>query len=290
VFCDVDPRTHNIDPEQVEQLITPLTTAILGVHVWGRACNVERLADIAARHGLRLIFDAAHAFACTYHGMQIGGFGDAEVFSFHATKYLNTFEGGAITTNDDVLATKLRRMRNFGFAGSEGVIDLGTNAKMSEVAGLMGVTSLESLDDFIETNRHNHAAYSEGLQDVPGIELMNYDERESNNHQYVVADIDAHISGIDRDILHRTLRAENILTQRYFCPACHQMEPYQSRFPTAGETLPETEALSRRLMQLPTGTAVAPAQIRAVCEMIRFSAAHGAAITDRIGKEGSLLP
>ena len=133
VFCDVDPYTHNIDPAKIENLITPRTTGIVGVHVWGRACNVEALSDIAQKHNLKLMFDAAHAFACTYQGQMIGGFGDAEVFSFHATKFFNTFEGGAITTNSDELAERIRNMRNFGFAGLDTVIDLGINGKMSEI-------------------------------------------------------------------------------------------------------------------------------------------------------------
>ncbi len=146
VFCDVDPLTHNIDPAKIENLITPRTTGILGVHVWGRACNVEALSAIAQKHHLKLMFDAAHAFACTYQGRMIGGFGDAEVFSFHATKFFNSFEGGVVTTNNDELAEKLRGMRNFGFAGLDNVIRVGTNGKMSEVSAAICLTSLESLD------------------------------------------------------------------------------------------------------------------------------------------------
>lgn len=118
VFCDIDPHTHNLDPRRVEQMITPRTTGIIGVHVWGRACDVEALTDIAQCHHLKLLFDAAHAFGCSYKGRMIGNFGDVEVFSFHATKFFNTFEGGAVVTNDDDLANKIRLMKNFGFAGT----------------------------------------------------------------------------------------------------------------------------------------------------------------------------
>jgi dTDP-4-amino-4,6-dideoxygalactose transaminase len=118
VFCDIDPRTHCIDPDQVERLVTPRTTGIVGVHLWGRSCDVDGLQAVADRHGLGLMFDAAHAFGCTYKGRMIGGFGRAEVFSFHATKFFNTFEGGAITTDDDDLAARLRLMTNFGFAAT----------------------------------------------------------------------------------------------------------------------------------------------------------------------------
>src|SRR5438552_8694003 len=132
VFCDIDPNTHNIDPLQVAELITELTSGIIGVHVWGRPCNVDALADLARRHNLKLLFDAAHAFGCSHTGRMIGGFGDAEIFSFHATKFVNTFEGGAIVTNDSELAAKLRLMRNFRFAGLDTVTSLGSNGQMNE--------------------------------------------------------------------------------------------------------------------------------------------------------------
>jgi dTDP-4-amino-4,6-dideoxygalactose transaminase len=159
VFCDIDPKTHCLDPRSVEKMITPRTTGIVGVHLWGRGCEIEALTDIASRHSLKLLFDAAHAFGCSYEGRMIGGFGDAEVFSFHATKFFNTFEGGAVTTNDDELAEKIRLMKNFGFAGYDQVIYIGTNGKMSEISAAMGLTSLESLDDFIRTNHRNYQQY-----------------------------------------------------------------------------------------------------------------------------------
>ena len=117
VFCDVDPRTHTIDPLRVEELITPETTGIIGVHLWGQPCDIQALESIAQRHGLKLLFDSAHAFDCSWQGRMIGNFGDAEVFSFHATKFFNTFEGGALVTNNSDLAKRVKRMRNFGFAG-----------------------------------------------------------------------------------------------------------------------------------------------------------------------------
>ena len=167
VFCDVDPATHNLDPTKVEAMITPRTTGIMGVHMWGRPCAIETLSEIAQRRGLKLMFDAAHAFGNSYKGRMIGNFGQAEVFSFHATKFFNTFEGGAVVTNDDELAAKIRLMTNFGFAGYDNVIYVGTNGKMSEVSAAMGLTGLESLDEFIATNLHNYEAYRTGLQESP---------------------------------------------------------------------------------------------------------------------------
>ena len=129
IFCDIDPVTHNINPHQVKKMITPRTTGVIGVHLWGRACDVAALTEITQKHNLKLLFDAAHAFGCSYQGQMIGNYGLAEIFSFHATKFFNTFEGGAIVTNSDELATKLRLMKNFGFAGYDSVIYIGTNGK-----------------------------------------------------------------------------------------------------------------------------------------------------------------
>jgi dTDP-4-amino-4,6-dideoxygalactose transaminase len=274
VFCDVDPATHNLDPVKVEAMITPRTTGIIGVHVWGRPCAIEALSEIAERRHLKLMFDAAHAFGCSHRGRMIGNFGQAEVFSFHATKFFNTFEGGAVTTNDDDLVAKLRLMKNFGFAGSDNVIYVGTNGKMSEISAAMGLTGLESLNEFIAANRRNYAAYRAGLQDVPGVQLITYNEAERGNYQYVTVEVDEAVAGLSRDDLVRILQAENVLARRYFYPGCHQMEPYRSYFPHAGLLLPETERLIRRVMSLPTGMAVGPEEIETICEIIRFSFSH----------------
>ena len=169
VFCDIDARTHTIDAAQVEKMITPRTTGIIGVHTWGRACDIDALEAIARRRSLQLLFDAAHAFGCTHKGKPIGGFGRCEVFSFHATKFFNTFEGGAVLTNDDDLAEKMRLMRNFGFHGYDNVIYIGTNGKMTEVCAAMGLTSLESVGEFMQINRRNYQAYRRSLEGIPGI-------------------------------------------------------------------------------------------------------------------------
>lgn len=271
VFCDVDPHTHNIDPAKIENLITPRTTGIVGVHVWGRGCDIESLGNIAQRHHLKLMFDAAHAFACTHHGQMIGGFGDAEVFSFHATKFFNTFEGGAITTNNDDLARRIRNMRNFGFAGLDTVIDLGINGKMSEIAAAMGLTSLESLDEFISINYRNYCVYRDVLSEIPGVNMVQYASQEKNNYQYIVIEVDEKVFGLSRDLLVEILHAENIRARRYFYPGVHQMEPYRSYFPNARLVLPETEKLTQKVLQLPTGTSIEPSDIQVICDIIRFA-------------------
>lgn len=272
VFCDVDPQTHTLDPSRVERLITPRTTGILGVHVWGRPCQIEALGEIAQRHNLKLAFDASHAVGCSYQGQMIGNFGEAEVFSFHATKFLNTFEGGAVVTNNDQLAAKIRLMKNFGFGpGYDNVVYIGTNGKMNELSAAMGVTGLESIDDFIEINYRNYQQYKLELQDIAGIQLVTYDENEKNNYQYIVLEVDEQKAGLSRNELVKILHAENILARRYFYPGCHQMEPYRSYFPNASLLLPETEKLTQKVLSLPTGTVVSLQSIGQICEIIRLA-------------------
>lgn len=284
VFCDLDPATHNLDPRRVEELITPRTTGIIGVHVWGRPCAIDELAEISARHGLKLLFDAAHAFACSQNGRRIGSFGEAEVFSFHATKFFNTFEGGAVATNNDELATKIRLMKNFGFAGYDSVDYIGTNGKMTEVSAAMGLSSFESLDEFIAVNKRNYLQYRQELADIPGVTLQSYSETDQCNYQYIILEIDEALAGIDRDLLVRVLQAENVIARRYFYPGCHQMEPYRSSASQAGSRLPQTERLVGRVMSLPNGTAVSAENVSEICAIIRFAVKHGAELAASVSK------
>jgi len=278
IFCDIDPKTHNLDPAQVERMITPRTTGIIGVHTWGRPCDVDALQAIARRRNLQLLFDAAHAIACSYKGKLIGGFGRCEIVSFHATKFFNSFEGGAVLTNDDALAGKMRLMRNFGFSGYDNVIYIGTNGKMTEVCAAMGLTSLESIDHFIATNRRNHHAYRGGLAGIPGITFIVYGERERTNYQYIVLEVDETAAGLTRDELVAVLSAENVLARRYFYPGCHRMEPYHSYFPLASLVLPETEKLCRRVMVLPNGGSVNEPAIASICQVIETAVANAPAV------------
>ena len=282
VFCDVDPHTHTLDPRRVEEMITPRTTGIVGVHLWGQPCDMEALADIGDRRGLKLLYDAAHAFGCSYKGRMIGNFGHAEVLSFHATKFLNTFEGGAVVTNDDDLATKVRLMHNFGFAGLDRVIYIGTNGKMSEVSAAMGLTGLESMDEFVSANRQNYDRYRLGLEDIPGVRMLTWEEGEKHNYQYVVLEIDQAATDINRDHLVQVLHAERVRARRYFYPGCHRMEPYRSYFPHAGLLLPVTERLTQQVLTLPTGTAVSVPDVDRICHIIRFAVEHGHEITHEL--------
>lgn len=282
VFCDIDPRTHTIDPEQAETLITPRTTGIVGVHLWGRPCDVEGLQAVARRHGLRLVFDAAHAFGCSHGGRLVGGFGDAEVLSFHATKALNAFEGGAVLTNDDTLAEKVRLMQNFGFAGEDRVVHVGTNGKMSEMSAAMGLTSLEAFEHIVEGNRARYLAYRRHFSKIPGIRLLEYPEDERTNYHYIVVEVDARRFGLTRDELLAVLRAENVLARRYFHPGVHRMEPYRSFFPHAHLLLPHTERLVRRVLVLPNGEPVDETAVAWIAAVMRTARARAQAVREHL--------
>ena len=283
VFCDVDPATHAIDPARIEALVTPRTTGIVAVHLWGRPAPVAELQEIADRRGLKLMYDAAHAFGCSAGGRMIGGFGDAEVFSFHATKFLSTGEGGAVVTNDDALAERVRLMQNFGFTGLDTVEALGVNGKMNEMAAAVGLTSLEHLDEWIAVNRRNRRLWAEALAPVPGVELLQWGEGERRNDQYVVCEVDAATAGLHRDHLVAALRAENVLARRYFHPGCHRMEPYRSQPPAGGWNLPATEGVADRVMVLPTGTAVAPDDIARAGGLVAAIVARGPEVAAALG-------
>lgn len=271
VFADIDPRTHNLDPDAVRRMITSRTTGIIGVHLWGRAAPVEELQAIADEHGLKLMFDAAHAFGSTCKGRMIGRFGACEVLSFHATKAFNTMEGGAVVTNDDELAEAMRLMRNFGFAGYDDVVHPGTNGKMVEVCAAMGLTNLDNIEDVFAANRKNHAAYKSELDGVPGIHVLDYDPAERNSHHYVVVEVDER-SHATRDRIIAALHAENVLARKYFWPGCHNMKPYGNLFPNAGLMLQQTHAVAERVIVLPTGTAIGADEIATICSVIRLLA------------------
>src|SRR5579862_2367286 len=283
VFADIDPETLNMDPACLERLVTPKTTGIIGVHVWGRPCNTRAIEAFASEHDLKVMYDAAHAFGCSHEGRMIGNFGECEVLSFHATKFLNSFEGGAIVTNNDELAKKVRLMRNFGFEGYDNVVYLGTNGKMTEVSAAMGLTSLESLDDLIGMNRDNYEFYQQKLDGIPGIQLIDYSTRDKRNFHYIVVQVDSH-SPLTRDELVEVLHAENVLARKYFWPGCHRMQPYRALFPNAHLMLPNTERLASRIMVLPTGQCVSHEDIHAICEIIKSALTESEIVKEWLGR------
>jgi dTDP-4-amino-4,6-dideoxygalactose transaminase len=274
VFCDIDRETHNLDPEAVRAAITPATTGILGVHLWGRAGGADGLAEVARAHGLALAFDAAHAVGCTYGGRPAATLGDAAVISFHATKVANAAEGGAILTDDEALATRMRRMRSFGFVAYDQVEYVGTNAKMSELSAAMGLTSLDAFDSFVAVNRRNYARYAAGLAGLEDVRLIDYADGDQHNYHYVVLEVPPD----RRDLLVAALQAENVLARRYFHPGVHRQAPYRDTAPR----LPVTDAVAARVLVLPTGTAMSEADIDQVCAVLRTALERADEVRERL--------
>jgi dTDP-4-amino-4,6-dideoxygalactose transaminase len=281
IFCDIRSKDYTIDTAKIEKMITPRTTGIIGVHIWGRVCDIVELSEIARKRNLKLLFDASHAFGCSHYGRMAGTFGDAEVLSFHATKFINTFEGGAVVTNNDELARKVRLMKNFGFMGTDNVGYVGTNGKMNEVCAAMGLVSLENINDFIAINRRNYEKYRQELADVSGLSLLPFPEREKSNYQYITVEVDEAVTGIKRDQIVDVLHHENVQARRYFYPGCHNMEPYRSYFPHANLLLPNTEKLMRKVFSLPTGTSIKEQDINKICSLLRLIVSNGKEINRR---------
>ena len=282
VFCDIVPGGHHLDPTCVKDLVTPRTSGILPVNLWGRPCNIDTIMSVAGQYDLPVVFDSAHAFGCSYKGKMIGGFGRAEVFSFHATKFINSFEGGAVVTDDAELAETVRLMQNFGFEGRDTVVDVGINGKMTEIEAAMGLTSLESMQAFVEHNRQNYYAYKEGFNRIPGVELIEYDESERCNFQYIVIELDERITSVTCTQMLEILAAEHIDARRYFYPGCHRMEPYRSYFPNAGMLLSNTEKLLGKVLTLPTGTSVSLEQVKKITALIARVVESGRSIAVRL--------
>lgn len=267
-FCDADSETHLLNPIDMESRIDSGTSMLVGVHTWGQPCHVEALEALAKKKNLPLVFDAAHAFSNASGSKKIGGFGDAEVFSFHATKFLNTFEGGVITTNNDALADELRSMRNFGFSGYDQVSALGTNGKMSEISAAMGLCMLEEIDSLLDVNRRNYSAYHDAFRSSDDFRLLQIDAPETQNCQYIVGTVARELPVFTRDLLVEVLWKENILARKYFHPGVHQAAPYAAQ--PLNLLLPGTEDLCRRVVVLPTGTAIEPGDIEKIADCVRI--------------------
>ncbi len=286
VFCDIDPINWTLDIEHCKQLINDKTSAIIGTHIWGNACNIEELTQLCSDKGIQLIFDAAHALGCTYHGTPIGQFGAAEVFSFHATKVFHTFEGGAITTNSSELAERLRKTRNFGFNDYDHVTLAGTNAKMTEISAAMGLASLSSLEKRVKHCHRAYKRYQELLKGVNGISFYQRNTGEKSNYHYIVAEVSDEF-GLNRDELVNVLHAENIVVRRYFYPGSHQSEPYKTLYRTTDNELPITHKIARRVLILPGGADISDEEIDVTCKLIRFIHANADKIATILRKQSS---
>lgn len=229
VFCDVKPSDGTIDESKIEELITEKTVAILPVHVYGNVCNIEEIQRIADKYGLKVIYDAAHAFGETYKGKGIGSYGDASVFSFHATKVFNTIEGGAVTFSDPKMYDKLYNLKNFGIRGEELVVSVGANAKMNEFAAIMGLCNLKHMDEVFQARKERWNLYKKQLSDVKGICFFNDNDNVHKNYAYFPILITDEYP-LSRDELYDKLKKNNIFSRKYFYPLTSDQACFKNKY------------------------------------------------------------
>lgn len=266
VFCDVNDRDYTMDVTKIEALITEKTVAIVPVHVYGNLCDVDAIQAIADKHGLKVIYDAAHAFGVTYKGTSSACFGDASMFSFHATKVFNTIEGGAVCYHDDSLVGVLNDRKNFGLHGQEECLYAGSNAKMSEFQAAMGICNLRHLEGEIAKRKAAVERYRERLSDVPGIKLAAEQEHVRSNYAYFPVVFDGY--RLDRDQVFEKLQKVGITARKYFFPLTNSFACYAS-LPTAGvEKTPVADHLASRVLTLPLYADLTVEDVDRICDEI----------------------
>ncbi len=251
VFVDIEPEFGNLDPEKIEAAITPKTTAIMPVHVYGNPCYVERIQEIADIYGLKLIYDAAHAFGVKYKGESILNYGDLSILSFHATKVFNTFEGGAIISHDIATKQRIDYLKNFGFAGETTVVAPGINGKMDEVRAAYGLVSLNYVDDAISKRREVALQYREALRNISGITVFEDFENVKHNYSYFPILVNEELYGLSRDELYEKLKANNIFGRRYFYPLISNFSTYRGLPSANKENLPVANRIADSVICLP---------------------------------------
>ena len=265
VFADITPDNYTIDPARVEELIDEDTCAIVPVHVYGNLCDVDALAEIASRHGLKLIYDAAHAFGVRRNGVSAAAYGDASMFSFHATKVFNTIEGGAVCFRDPELKTKLNRWKNFGIADEENVEYVGGNAKMNEFCAAMGLCNLRHLNEEIAKRRVVAERYWERLEDVPGVRVFRPAQGVRHNYAYLPVTFDAQAFGASRDDVYAALMAEDIHPRKYFYPLVSDYECYEGRFDSS--STPVAKRAADEVLTLPMYADLALEDVDWICDV-----------------------
>lgn len=251
VFVDIDPSTGNIDPAKIEVAITPKTTAIMPVHVYGKPCDVDAIQAIADKYGLKVIYDAAHAFGVEVNGKSILEAGDMSTLSFHATKVYNTIEGGAMVMHDEKTKKRIDYLKNFGFAGETEVIAPGINSKMDEMRAAYGILNLRQVDDAIEARHQVAIKYREALRPVEGITFWDDMPGVKHNYSYFPIFVDAEKYGMTRDELYFKMKEQNVLGRRYFYPLISEFSTYRG-LPSAGkENLPQAHKMADSVICLP---------------------------------------
>jgi dTDP-4-amino-4,6-dideoxygalactose transaminase len=268
VFCDIDPVRMTLDPAQVEPLLTPKTTGILAVHVYGIPCDVAGIQAVADRFGLSVIYDAAHAFGATLDGVGIGNFGDASVFSFHATKLFHTAEGGALTCRDGALKTHIDHLKNFGILNQEEVDVAGINGKMSEVHAALGLTVLDLVEAEIALRKQIVARYRQRLATLLGLTLMPQVPGAVDSYQYFSVRIDEKVFGCSRDVVFDALKTKNVFTRKYFYPLCTQYACYAHLPSSRPDALPVASCVVAQVLCLPLYGTLSLDSVDRICDMI----------------------
>lgn len=268
VFCDIEPETMTIDVNKIEELITPNTTAILGVHVYGFPCDVEKINYIARNYRLRVIYDAAHAFSTEISGKSIGTFGDITMYSFHATKLYNTAEGGCLTYNDDSLADEIYNLRNFGIRSQEEIVDIGINGKMNEIQAAIGLLNLEIYREEQSKRSRIRKIYYDELSQIKGIRIPQRPPEVSDSGQYFPILVEKEY-GLSRDLLFNKLRECNIFTRKYFYPLCSDYKPYRYFISSKPKNLPVANEIAGKVLCLPFYGSMLESEIDAVCTNIK---------------------
>ncbi len=268
VFCDIEPDTCNIDPEKIEALITPKTTAILPVHVYGNPCNVHRIQEIADTYGLKVIYDACHAFGVTLNGESILNYGDLSILSFHATKVFTTFEGGAIVCHDEKMKKRIDFLKNFGFADEVTVVGPGINAKMSEFQAALGLLQLKYIDKEMDNRNRVSERYRKNLSDIKGIRLLVKNKDTKNNFQYFPIFVEGHIFRKSRDQVYENLKKRGIYGRRYFYPLISHFPTYRGLPSASVRNLPVAEKIAREVICLPMYGDLKDDDIDWVCEVV----------------------
>ncbi len=266
VFCDINEKDYTIDVSKIESLITEKTSAIVPVHVYGNICDIEAIEQIAQKHNLKVIYDAAHTFGVKYKGKGIGAFGDASCFSFHATKVFNTIEGGAVCFKDEKLGTEIYNLKNFGIRGPETVSGIGANAKMNEFCAAMGLCNLRHIDDEISKRKAVVDRYKLHLAGVQGIKFSDEQKDVQGNYAYFPILVDKELFGKSRDDIFEELAVNNIYARKYFYPLTNNFECYSDRF-DSGNT-PVAERISNNVLTLPLYADLSLEDVDKICAII----------------------
>lgn len=269
VFCDIDPVTMNIDADKIESLITPRTTGILGVHVFGTPCEVDRIQKIAHKYKLKVIYDAAHAFGTKINNIGIGNFGDVTMFSFHPTKLFHSGEGGALTCKDKSLKEKVELLKNFGIKGPEAIVDVGINGKMNELQAALGLIVLNYIDGERRKRKQLYDTYIRCLKPVPGITVLEHPRHIQSSYQYFVIRIDEKQFGKSRDYVCKQLKKYNVFTRKYFSPLCSEYPHYKQLSSSKKSHLPVANKVATEVLSMPFYGGLSMRDIEKICTIMK---------------------